>query len=97
MDLLDLAVVDGYLASVVHDIKVPGHREYHSPYCVVLGFLPGLLHLALVLCVGFRIYRWHNLVTISFVAGIVQTILYSDFIYYFVKSNQNERIINLPI
>jgi len=30
-------------------------------------------------------------------AGILQTIFYADFIYYFIISNQNERIINLPI
>ena len=34
---------------------------------------------------------------VSFVAGTLQTVLYGDFIYYFVKSNQNERIISLPI
>ena len=45
----------------------------------------------------FRIYRWKDLVMISFVAGIFQSIFYADFIYYFIKSNQNERIINLPI
>lgn len=37
------------------------------------------------------------LVLPSFAAGIVQTALYADFIYYFIKSNQNERIIKLPI
>jgi len=25
----------------------------------------------------------------SFLAGVIQTLLYADFIYYFVKSNQN--------
>ena len=43
------------------------------------------------------INNWEKLVITSFIAGIVQTLLYADFIYYFVKSNQNERIIKLPI
>jgi ER lumen protein retaining receptor len=43
------------------------------------------------------VYKWQELVMISFVAGIFQTVFYADFIYYFVISNQNERIINLPI
>jgi hypothetical protein len=44
-----------------------------------------------------RVYHWEDLVMIKFVAGIIQTVFYGDFIYYFVRSNQNERIINLPI
>lgn len=36
-----------------------------------------------------RINNWDGIVLASFLAGIVQTILYADFIYYFVKSNQN--------
>ncbi len=44
-----------------------------------------------------RIYNWQTLQYTSFIAGIVQTFFYADFIYYFMKSNQNERIINLPI
>lgn len=36
-----------------------------------------------------RIYKWQELVPISFVAGILQTLFYGDFIYYFVRSNQN--------
>jgi len=33
----------------------------------------------------------------SFIAGIIQTLLYADFIYYFVKANQQERILNFPV
>ena len=47
--------------------------------------------------IGYRIYNWNDLVWASFLAGVVQTVLYGDFIYYFIKSNQNDRIINLPI
>lgn len=42
-------------------------------------------------------YKWDDLVPVSFAAGIIQTLFYGDFIYYFIRSNQNERIINLPI
>lgn len=43
------------------------------------------------------VYNWNDIVLASFLAGVVQTFLYADFIYYFIKSNQNDRIINLPI
>jgi ER lumen protein retaining receptor len=43
------------------------------------------------------VYNWDGIVISSFLAGVVQTFLYADFIYYFIKSNQNDRIINLPI
>lgn len=33
----------------------------------------------------------------SFLAGTIQSILYADFIYYFFKSNHNEKIIEFPV
>jgi hypothetical protein len=33
----------------------------------------------------------------SFIAGIIQTLIYADFIYYFVKANQQDRILNFPV
>ena len=97
MGLLDLAVIDGHIASTLHDSKMQRYRKHHSPYSTIFGFLSFLLHSALVLMVIDRIYKWKDLVMISFTAGIFQTIFYGDFIYYFIQSNQNERIINLPI
>ena len=73
------------------------HREHNSPHRALPGVLQILLHPALVHHHLLRIYKWQSLVRISFAAGILQTIFYGDFIYHFIKSNQNERIINLPI
>lgn len=33
----------------------------------------------------------------SFLAGIIQSVLYADFIYYFMKSNHNDKIIEFPV
>ena len=73
------------------------YLKHNSPHRRLFRFLPLLLHPTLVFNNLLRIYKWNQLIMISFVAGIIQTILYADFIYYFIKSNQNEHIINLPI
>jgi hypothetical protein len=44
-----------------------------------------------------RIFQWQHVVWTSFIAGVIQTLLYADFIYYFVKANQQDRILNFPV
>lgn len=66
-------------------------------YVLFLGFYRAFYLLSWYKCLQFRIYNFQALKLTSFIAGIVQTFLYGDFIYYFIKSNQNERIIKLPI
>ena len=34
---------------------------------------------------------------VSFVAGVIQSVLYADFFWYFIKSNRNERIVKIPV
>lgn len=97
MVFLNLAVISFNFTSVIHDSKMQRYLKHNSPHRRLLRFLPFLLHPALVSINQCRIYKWNQLIMISFVAGIIQTILYADFIYYFIKSNQNEHIINLPI
>ena len=45
----------------------------------------------------FRFFNWENVIMTSFVAGLLQSVLYADFIYYFVKSNQNDKNMSFPV
>lgn len=80
-----------------YDCQIKRRIKYHCTYCLFPRPLPIFLCSALVSINLFRINNWNMIVLPSFTAGIVQTALYADFIYYFIKSNQNERIIRLPI
>jgi ER lumen protein retaining receptor len=66
-------------------------------YVLFLGFYRIFYLLHWYLSPHLRIYNWQTLNYTSFIAGVAQTFFYADFIYYFMKSNQNQRIINLPI
>ena len=46
---------------------------------------------------GLRVFKWHLVMMTSFLAGLLQSVFYADFIYYFVKSNQNDRLIQFPV
>ena len=84
--------------TTLHDCKKSRRRKYHSSLCAVFRFLQNILPSSLVFnSFKIRIYNWQTLNYTSFIAGVVQTFFYADFIYYFMKSNQNQRIINLPI
>ncbi len=44
-----------------------------------------------------RILGWHHVIWTSFLAGVLQSLLYTDFIYYFFKSNHNDKIMAFPV
>lgn len=92
-----LVGVVGYLAAVVYDKSAEGCGEYHGALRALLGTIPCILHLPLVRVELGRIFQWEHVVWTSFIAGIIQTLLYADFIYYFVKANQQDRILNFPV
>lgn len=87
----------GDFASALHDKQAPRHREHHGSLCVVPGIIQGLLHIPLVRKELVRIFRWEFVVWTSFIAGIVQTLLYADFMYYFFKANQNDKFVVFPV
>ena len=96
--ILNLALSVGHFTSTLYDCKKSRCIKYHSTLCLVFRLLQNLLSPSLVFYwIKFRIYNWQTLQYTSFIAGVVQTFFYADFIYYFMKSNQNQRIINLPI
>ena len=45
----------------------------------------------------FRFFNWEKVILTSFIAGVLQSLLYADFIYYFVKSNQNDKFMSIPV
>lgn len=47
--------------------------------------------------VRFSIFNWQEVVMTSFVAGIFQSLLYADFIYYFLVSTQTQHCIKFPV
>ena len=87
----------GHSTSTLHDSKIQWRVKHNSTHRIFPRLVSFLLRDSLVFVGLCRINNWESLVLASFMAGIVQTLLYADFIYYFVKSNQNERIIKLPI
>lgn len=89
LGFFNLALGARYTPAIIHDRKMQRHRKYNSTHRPFLRVLSFLLHPALVTAILVRIYKWNELVMISFVAGIFQTVFYADFIYYFIKSNQN--------
>ena len=53
-------------------------------------------------CIGinygyFRIFGWSYVIWTSFLAGVLQTLLYADFIYYFVKANKSQNVMSFNI
>lgn len=65
--------------------------------CYFLAFIGDFIFFIGTFKFIFRIYMWESVILTSFVAGIIQTLLYADFIFYFVKANQQERIMNFPV
>ena len=54
-------------------------------------------YFALVAVFRFRIFQWEYVVWTAFIAGVIQTLLYADFMYYFFKANQNDRFMVFPV
>lgn len=92
-----VAVIAGHPAPTLHDKQTSRYREYHSPLRALFRAIPRVLHYALVRVSLARIFRWEHVVWTSFIAGVIQTLLYADFMYYFVKANQNDKFMVFPV
>mgnify|MGYP006897121641 CR=1 FL=1 len=93
-----MAWIYRYLTTVIHDQQITWYLEYHSSLCSFPWTLQRFLYLPLVtIFLFFRIFRWSYVVWTSFIAGIIQTALYADFMYYFFKANQNEKFVVFPV
>lgn len=97
LGIFDLVGGDGDIATVVHDREIWECIEYNWSCGVAFRIIQVFLRFSLVMIVLWRIYNWNHIIMVSFIAGVIQSIFYADFFWYFIKSNNKERVIKILV
>lgn len=77
--------------------KTQINSKPHGNLCAAASFAPNFLSRAYVLKIIARILHWEQVEWTSFLASIVQTLLFADFIYYYSKATKLKGIMTFPV